>query len=106
MGQSDETEVNRLLTTALTRSSALRLCLSLRHDCCAGCAAVPGRAGRITVFRSVVPILGINVVVSFLAAPVNMLLAGHTRFDVATRLQFVMLPVPTALIVRSFSCAN
>ncbi len=100
IGQGDETEVNRLLTTAL----ALFIWLSAAALVFSVIAVLVAPhfladADEIRVFRIVVMILGLNVAVSFLAAPVNGLFAGHMLFDVATTLQLFMLILRTALIV-------
>jgi O-antigen/teichoic acid export membrane protein len=100
IGRGDETEVNRLLTTALVLFTGLAI-LALLFSTIVALVAPQFLvdAAEIRVFRIVVMILGLNVAVSFIAAPVNGLFAGHMRFDAATTVQLVMLIVRAALIV-------
>lgn len=100
IGQRDNSEINRLLSTAFFLFLVLGV-LALIASACAALLA-PNfltDAEEIRVFRIVVLILGMNVAVSFATAPVNGLFAGHMRFDVATTLQLVVLIVRTILIV-------
>jgi O-antigen/teichoic acid export membrane protein len=99
IGQGDETEVNRLLTTALALFIGLAIVALLFSTIAV--LVVPqflADATEVRVFRIVVMILGLNVAVSSRRAgqrPVT----GHMRFDVATPPQLFILIVRTALIV-------
>lgn len=100
IGQGDDAEVNRLVTTAFFLFLVLGVLALIAS---AGAATFAPNflndPEEIRVFRIIVLILGLNVAVSFATAPVNGLFAGHMRFDVATILQLVILIGRTILIV-------
>jgi O-antigen/teichoic acid export membrane protein len=100
IGHRDDTEINRLLSTAFFLFLVLGV---LAFIASASVALLAPNfltdAEEIRVFRIVVLILGMSVAVSFAIAPVNGLFTGHMRFDVATTLQFVALIARTILIV-------
>jgi O-antigen/teichoic acid export membrane protein len=101
IGHHDDDEINRLVTTAFF----LFLVLGVLALVASAGAAVFAPTfltdpEEIRVFRIVVLILGLNVAVSFAAAPVNGLFTGHMRFDVATTLQLVILIGRTILVLH------
>ncbi len=100
IGQRNEGEVNRLLSTAFVLFVLLGLAALVASAVAALLAPQFLRdAEEIHVFRVVVLILGVNMAVTFVVAPVNGLYSGHMRFDVTTTLQLALLILRTALIV-------
>lgn len=100
IGRQDNDEVSRLVTTSFT----LFLLLGLIGLAITGVIALFGRSffsdpGEISIFRTVVLILGLNVVFTLVMAPINGLMTGHLRYDIATSIQTGKLVVRTALIL-------
>lgn len=104
IGRRDDEEVSRLFTTSLWLFLALGAIAFLITVVLAAFGPVFFKDPvEISTFRSVILVLGINVAFTFAMTPVNGLMTGHLRFDVASTIQLGKLAFRTALVVYFIS---
>lgn len=104
LGRSDAKEVNQLFTTSLAVMLFLGLIAMLMTGVIAWSAPLFfDNPSEIRVFRIVILLMAINVGLSFAMAPINGLITGQLRFDLATYIEFGKLLLRTGLIVYFIS---
>lgn len=100
LGRDDNEGVNQVFSTSL----AIMLFLGLIAILVTGVIAVSAplflqHTEEIAVFRIVLLLMALNVGMSFAIAPINGLISGQLRFDIAAYIEFIKLVLRTALIV-------
>ncbi|HEX9627614.1 MAG TPA: oligosaccharide flippase family protein, partial [Acidiferrobacterales bacterium] len=100
IGRRDDQEINRLFTTSLV-ILALLATLAVAVTFTIGVLAPRffTDPAEISVFRWVLLLLGINITVTLLMAPVNGIMTGNLRYDLATYIDLTKLAVRTVLIL-------
>lgn len=100
LGRADDEEVNRLFTTSLAIMLFLGCVAMLFTALVAwGAPLFFDDPSEIRVFRLVLLLMALNVGLTFAIAPVNGLITGQLRFDIATYIEFGKLALRTVLVV-------
>ncbi len=100
IGKEDQEEVNKTVSTALFLFIIIGIIVLIISLIIAAMSPIFfSDSEEISIFRIVMVVMGLNVAITFMMAPVNGLMTGNLRYDIATGINMGKLAIRTALII-------
>ncbi len=100
IGHNDTDELNRLFNTSLTILAVLAgAAVVITIVIAAAAPLMFVDSAEVETFRAVILVLALNIAVTLVMAPINGLITGTLRYDVATYVELGKLVFRTALII-------